>query len=315
MSLCCCEKCFYAGRFCLYICPVATDIRKYAFRPSAQPQIEVVPLEQLTAASSPYLVVPHRTEFYHVFLFEDCHPTHTVDFNAIGIRPFSLLFIDKERVHQFDRLLKYTGCVLVFTDSFFCTTDSDARFLRSSILFNGINDNGVLQPGKAVFDNCMSICSQISSELQQETDAGQPFILKNYLHNFLLLAEREKRKQGFSGSSKGPDLEYAVLFKDLLDQHFTDKKQVSFYAGKLHVSEKRLGQATAKISGRTPKELISDRILLEAKRLLVHGSQSVKEIGFALGFEEPTNFIKFFRKLAGQTPALFRDSQLPRIRS
>jgi AraC family transcriptional activator of pobA len=125
-----------------------------------------------------------------------------------------------------------------------------------------------------------------------------------------LLADREKRKHGFSEVKKGADLDYTLLFKDLLEKSFTGLKNVSAYAQKLHVSEKRLGQATYKVLGKTPKELINARILLEAKRLLVHGNQSIKEIGFQLGFEEPTNFIKYFRKHTNKTPVRFRESYL-----
>jgi len=75
----------------------------------------------------------------------------------------------------------------------------------------------------------------------------------------------------------------------------------------MNVSEKKLTNATKKIAGRTPKELIDDRVMLEAKRLLTHTNHSIKEIGYELGFEEPTNFIKFFKKHAAKTPIEFRE--------
>ena len=56
------------------------------------------------------------------------------------------------------------------------------------------------------------------------------------------------------------------------------------------------------------KELIDERVVLEAKRMLVHTSNSIKEIGFDLGFDEPTNFIKYFRKHEEKTPIEFRKS-------
>ena len=109
---------------------------------------------------------------------------------------------------------------------------------------------------------------------------------------------------------KGADFEQTLAFRDLLELHFSGKKKVSYYAGRLHLSEKRLGQATTKITGKKPKEMIDDRVLLEAKRLLVHGNQSIKEIGYQLGFDEPTNFIKYFRKHIKMTPLEFRESYL-----
>jgi hypothetical protein len=70
-----------------------------------------VPLESLTKVNKNHLTTPHRTNFYHIFLLENCQPTHFVDFEQIKLQPYSLLFIDKDRVHQFDQLLNYEGRV------------------------------------------------------------------------------------------------------------------------------------------------------------------------------------------------------------
>jgi len=123
----------------------------------------------------------------------------------------------------------------------------------------------------------------------------------------LLLAERERRKTGFTEIKRGADLDYTILFKNLLDEQYKQVKTVSAYAGQMAVSEKRLTQATSTTLGKTPKQLIDERVQLEIKRLLVHTSLSIKEIGYELGFEEPTNFIKYFRKHEKMTPIEFRE--------
>ena len=64
--------------------------------------------------------------------------------------------------------------------------------------------------------------------------------------------------------------------------------------------------ASLEAAGVTPKAFISARIVLEAKRLLVHSGESVAQVGHRLGFSEPTNFVKFFRRMAGSTPQAFR---------
>ena len=107
---------------------MADEIKKLKFKQNAPLQIEVVPLDSLTKVNKAHLITPHRTNFYHVFLFDNCQPTHYVDFEKIKIQPYSLLFIDKDRVHQFDQLLNYEGRILIFTEDFF----SDSKFLRSS---------------------------------------------------------------------------------------------------------------------------------------------------------------------------------------
>ncbi|TXH59960.1 MAG: helix-turn-helix domain-containing protein, partial [Bacteroidia bacterium] len=143
--------------------------------------------------------------------------------------------------------------------------------------------------------------------LENEKDISQPDILKNLLHNFLLLSERERRKQNFTEIKKSADLDYVMLFKNILENQFHNQKLVNNYARQLSVTEKRLNQATSKILDKSPKQMIDERVMLEAKRLLAHTNESVKEIGYNLGFDEPTNFIKYFRKHSNSTPVEFRE--------
>lgn len=148
----------------------------------------------------------------------------------------------------------------------------------------------------------------METELKNNKDPFQSDILHNLLHNLLMLSERERRQQDFTEIKKGADLDYVVLFKDLLEDQFKKQKQVNSYSGQLSVTEKRLNQATSKVLGKTPKQMIDERVMLEAKRLLAHTNESIKEIGFALGFDEPTNFIKYFKKHHKSTPVEFRES-------
>lgn len=289
---------------------MADEIKKFKFKQNTDLQIEVVPLYTLTTVNKDHLVKPHRTNFYHIFLFENCRPTHFVDFEPIKTEPYSLLFIDKDRVHQFDQLLKYEGRVLIFTDDFFCTTETDTKFLRSSILFNDLADKPTIKLNKTDFKKYTSICESLTEELSLPADNIKHVLLKNLLHNFLLLAEREKRKQGFTELKKGADLDYTLLFRDVLESNYTKLKSVNDYAKLIYISKKRLGQATAKILGKSPKEIINDRILLEAKRLLVHTHLSIKEIGQDLGFEDPAYFVRYFKKNTGTTPVEFREDYL-----
>ena len=289
---------------------MAEQIKKFEFKKNTTLQVEVVPLYTLTTAKKDHLVTPHRTNFYHVFLFEDCQPTHFVDFEPIKIEPYSLLFIDKDRVHQFDQLLKYDGQVLIFTDNFFCTTDTDTKFLRSSILFNGLVDEPTIKLNKTDFEKYINICASITEELSLPSDNSKHILLKNMVHNFLLLAEREKRKRGLTELKKGADLDYTLLFRDLLESSYTKLKSVNDYAKIICISEKRLGQATAKVLGKSPKEIINNKILLETKRLLVHTNLSIKEIGQELGFEDPAYFVRYFKKNTSTTPVEFREANL-----
>jgi len=287
-----------------------SQIKKHKFKRDTSLQVEVVPLHTLIKANKDHLITPHRTNFYHIFLFENCQPTHVVDFEPINIEPYSLLFIDKDRVHQFDQLLKYEGRVLIFTDDFFCTTETDTKYLRSSILFNDFADKPTIKLNKIDFEKYANICESMTEELNLLGDNTKHIVLKNLLHNFLLFAEREKRRQGFTELKKGADLDCTLLFRDLLESNYIKFKSVTDYAKIICISEKRLGQATTKVLGKSPKEIINDRVLLETKRLLVYTNLSIKEIGQELGFEDPAYFVRYFKKNTEITPVEFREMYL-----
>lgn len=285
------------------------SITNYKFKPGLPLEFEVLSIRDLYKKHKQILTAPHRADFYHILLIHKGSGSHLVDFKPVKLKADSILFINKNKVHFFDPSGKIEGDLILFTDNFFCRNDADTKFLRSTILFHDLLDNAPLKADK--IKNLLSdLLTMIKRELLHQDKEFHADILQNHLHTFLMLADREKRRQGFQEIAKGADLDYTLLFNDLLDQHFTTVKSVKIYADKIHISEKRLSKATASVLGKSPKEIINDRVLLEAKRLLVHTNHSIKEIGFQLGFAEPTNFIKYFKLQTSSTPTEFRGSHL-----
>ncbi|REG96063.1 helix-turn-helix domain-containing protein [Flavobacterium aquicola] len=284
---------------------MTTDIINYDFKAGLPQEFEIVDIATLYKEFKDTLTTIHRTGFYHIIWFQNGTPAHLVDFNPINIKPNTILFLNKDTVQRFDNKTKFGGKAILFTDSFFCKTETDTKFLRSTILFNDLFSVSQIQIQESkLFTNLLQL---MTDELQNSKDDSKSDILQNLLHNFLLYSERERRKQDFTKIKKSSDLDYVILFKDLLEKSYKNQKQVNYYAKQIIITEKRLNQATTKVLGKTPKEIIDNRILLEAKRILAHTNESVKEISFKLGFEEPTNFIKYFKKHSSTTPIEFRE--------
>lgn len=281
------------------------SIKKYDFRNDISIGFEIVNLKDLYRNHREKLTSSHRAGFYHIIWFQKGSPTHWVDFEEIKIIPNTILFLNKDVVHQFDKNENFVGVAILFTDAFFCKTETDIKYLRSSILFNDLFTIAQIRLQKQT-TSYKELFDLLESELKNSKDNYQPSILKNLLHNILLLSERKRTEQGFTELSKSIDLDYVILFKELLDKNFVNQKQVTFYCKQIKCTAKRLNQATSKILGKTPKEVIDYRVLLTSKRLLSNTNKSVKEIGFSLGFEEPTNFVKYFRKHNHITPIEFR---------
>lgn len=282
------------------------QINQYLFKEGLDVEIEVIPLNSLITKQQKVITVPHRTEFYHIFWFQKGNPTHIIDFEKVKTEPNSLLFINKGRINVFDLESGYDGKVLIFTDNFFCKAESDKKYLQQTILFNDLLDIPSIDLTNAS-PQLQTVFEAIEQELQNPYDQFKADIVRQLLYSFLLLADREKRKQGFREIKKNADFDYTLLFKDLTEQQFTHNKTVGKYAAQMTITEKRLNQATTNVLGISPKQLIDERVILETKRLLAYTNDTIKEICYAIGFEEPTNFIKYFRKHTQTTPVEFRE--------
>ncbi|MBT00528.1 MAG: 4-hydroxyphenylacetate catabolism regulatory protein HpaA [Oceanospirillaceae bacterium] len=105
------------------------------------------------------------------------------------------------------------------------------------------------------------------------------------------------------------DLRLFHRFSDLIEEHFREQWQLPRYTEQIGVSESRLNQICHRISNRSPKKLIHDRLIQEAKRMLTFTSHTSNEICYALGFTDPAYFSRFFKKHTGMTAQQFRKQQ------
>jgi len=153
------------------------------------------------------------------------------------------------------------------------------------------------------------------SDLQSEytgTDASPEALLllrdllQVVLHRWALMAGRSLQPLEHHPAQE----ELLRQFRQELEAAFRSARRVSHYAKRLGYAEKTLNRATHQLVGVPAKILIDARILLEARRLLVHTRLPVGAIARELGFSEPTNFAKFFRKGAGCGPSAFRRNHL-----
>ena len=283
---------------------MANQIKNIGFKAGLPLEIEVISIAETLLLHHENIAYPHRDNYYNIFFYQQGTANHVIDFKPIPVQANSFLFINKNRVQMLDPKGGYDGRFLLFTEAFFDKYPQDIKYLRNNILFNDLLEDPVLQV--ANHSPLISTFQDIETELSKPHDSVQFDVLHNLLHNLLLLAERERRASGFKEIRKGEELDYTILFNQLLESHFTELKSVSGYADKMSVSERKLNKSTQFVLGKSPKEIIDERVILEAKRLLAHTANSIKEVGFELGFDEPTNFIKFFKKHVEKTPIEFR---------
>lgn len=283
---------------------MAAKIRHLEFNETVRTGIDFIDIDQDYARNKKNLAVPHRASFYCILWVRSGEIIHQVDFQPIEIGENTYLFVQKDAVQFFDHEHAFSSRVLIFTETFFCKSEGDYQLLKGTALFNDLCEGIAAVKVKAT-GPLKSLWKFMDREFEHLDDPFRMELLRNYLHAFVLSAERE-----YKGSRQEQVVPFQstqlIAFRKLLEENFRKQEHIGFYADKLAITNKALTHITTKTVGKSPKQLADERLLLEAKRMIIYGQDSGKMIGASLGFREPTNFIKFFKKHTGITPTAFR---------
>lgn len=268
-------------------------------------QFEVYDLKSYRQKSGTKAAIPHSHSYYQIIWFFKTTGTHTVDFKRYDIKENTILFITKNQIHAFDDNYDCEGWLIHFNESFFMHTEVDI-FLKYNIFKTQENpcyamETEALARGKNYID-------LITEELNNRMDFGFEATVRFLLKCFLINLERvhQKRANGTLLVNDGYTLKF-YQFKELLERHYQENLTVKEYADAMAISSKTLTTITKKISGHPPAELIAQRIVLQAKRLLRFTTLQVGEISFELGFEDPSYFVKYFKRHLKVSPLVFRE--------
>lgn len=278
-------------------------MQRYFFRADTPFEFELKDLAEITHKKSQLSGVPHRTDFYQIIRITSGESVQTVDFNKITIGQGKILFVAKNQVMKFDTYSDYKGQIVLFTDDFFNRYDTEEAFLKRLQLFNLFSVNRPVN----TTPNIDALWGMLTQEVRTKGEF-QHRLIHSYLTAMLIEADRQLETP--ENQVRCEKFEQVMLFTDLVENQYKQWRKVNDYTDHLGISAKSLSKNLQAIIGKTPKEYLDDRILLEAKRLLAYSSLNIKEITFELGFEEPTNFSKFFREKSGKTPLKFKQSVL-----
>ena len=250
--------------------------------------------------------VPHRVDFCHLIAITDGNLCHLVDFVPVRFGVGSLLIVKPGQVHAFDFDSAWDGWLVVFKPEAVPTSQRP----RQKTNINDILDSlpTLIEPSTEERDAVLTIISQMAHDVGKYKHQAEGNLLMVTALSYLLV-----RLQLFVTSSIKPQDSFSKAasnrfqrFKKLVEDWLNTRHHIRQYAMKLGCSEKSLGRSVLEATGVTAKAYLSQRIVLEAKRLLVHTTQPVGAIGIDLGFDEPTNFVKFFKREAGMVPTAFR---------
>ena len=272
-------------------------------------QFEIFSLKEYIERNFEHSSKPHLHSFYQIIWFTKGKGNHFVDFKKYEVRPNTIFFINKSQVHYFDHSKNYEGILLHFNEGFLIQQENDVDIFLKYNIFNNQHHQPFCSIPKQTADLLNTIILQIKAELNKQNPFGHRELLRHFLKAFLIQIERQKRDNNDTQLITTNEKHIQFLrFIELVELNYKKGFSVSEYATLLNISPKTLTDLTNKIVFKTPSLLIHERVILEAKRLLSHSSLNVNQIGYQLGFNDPSYFVKYFKKHTNSSPTDFRKS-------
>ena len=251
-----------------------------------------------------------RLNYYSAILVTDGEGWLHADFSNYSFSAGSLMFFAPYQPFLLQTPGKINGVALHFHPDFFCIHEHQKEVACHGVLFNNIYQSPILSLSPAEKENCLSTIDQMKAEVLDH-GLAQHELLVAHLKIFLIKATRLRHDQTVELSEGAGDNRNTHILrglKDAIENHYRTKHTASDYSALLNISPRSLARITKTYFNKTLTDLISERIVIEAKRELYMTSKTVKEIAYLLGFEDEYYFSRFFKINADVSPQLFRET-------
>ncbi len=258
-----------------------------------------------------HLRTPQRVDFHVLLYVTEGRCTHMVDFETLACRRGTLLVLSPGQIQRFDaKSTDWEGWLVIFRPEFLparATTtvisDQDTFYQLADLsvhrTLSGSEQEAVAEHLKRM---------ALDARLRTNTNALHS-LLRHQLLALVIRLHLIQAKDGRASSARPVLLQRFKRYRLAVEHELHRLHRVADYAKHIGCSQKSLQRATLEVAGVSAKNFLSQRIALEAKRLLAHTDQPISVIADKLGFDEATNFVKFFRREAGVAPGDFRRRQ------
>ncbi|MBT8233848.1 MAG: helix-turn-helix domain-containing protein [Saprospiraceae bacterium] len=252
---------------------------------------------------------PHKHNFQEIIFIKSGTGKHLIDDNTYVLVPSTFYLIGKGQVHEFIEGANLEGFLIRFLDNFLPPSGLNTHHSLNSTLLGSIisiNELHIENPEVAYYESLLS-------NLYYEFSVNKIDYAKTQIIQFLLLALLTKLERRMRSLSKEKiiktvdnDTKLYHSFLLLIDENYFKEHAIQFYVNELRVNKRKLGSICKAFSKKTPKQILNERLMVEAKRMLLYTGNSSKEIAFGLGYEDPAYFSRFFKKYYGLSPREFK---------
>lgn len=279
---------------------------RFNYHKTGQAELELMELEQLwqLAESGQHNPCsPHRVGFFNLMIVESGCGEHMLDFQNVPFQPGSVLFIQREQVHAFDLSNRPQGKVLLFTQAFLDQVHANMRLPNVTPTHLNRQYAPAIQLDAMHKQRCARLLAELTEEM---TSPNTDPLMVMYLFCSLSLLLNRLRPEQFNQRLSVDQSALLGRFFEKLQRHFGQVRDANWYASQINTTYKTLNKVSKLATGLTAKQLIDAYTIMEIKRRLVVSHVSSQQIAYELGFDDISNFTKYFRNQADMTPGQFR---------
>lgn len=251
---------------------------------------------------------PHVHTFYEIIWFKEEGGIHTVDFQDYEIKKDMLIFLAPGQVHHFNGTKRNKGLTIKLCADFLTEGCNEEDTFINFDIFNSFNDKPYCTIEPEIAKELNKYIEEIESEKSHVREFGHSALMRALIKIILIYIHRHGINKDYESQKKTKASHRLFMkFRGLLEENYTHIHTVKEYADMLNVSSKTLSNSVLECSGQTPLEFINNRIIIESKRLLRFSDLMIKEIGYNMGYDDPSYFVKFFKRATGYLPFDFRE--------
>ena len=244
--------------------------------------------------------------FYEIIFITDGKGEHQIDFKTYPIEKGNIIFLGKNQVHSWHKDRSNDGFIILFTEHFLYQNQVQFNDLSYAYPYNSILYNPVLKINdKSYFDTFLSLVELIQKEYALISYAVKQEVLQTLLRTLILKAKTQLPPEQLRADSESKSL--FILFQKKLDEHIIHTRNANDFVDMTGASYYQLNSSVKEFTGISIKAFIDKTLLLKAKQLLSNPQLNINEVSDSLGFDEATNFSKFFKKITGNTPKHFKE--------
>ncbi|WP_316739137.1 helix-turn-helix transcriptional regulator [Pedobacter aquatilis] len=250
---------------------------------------------------------PHRHDFYHLIFFTNGSGSHTIDFEKFEITPFHCYFMAPGQVHGWNFEGNMDGYVINFSTDFFKSFLLNNQYLNNFTFLNGRVQHSVLDIDE---QNRLYAKELLDRAVTQANGAGKFRLdkLRITLLEFFIFISEIKGESIDVENRESHNKTVFRNFEELIDKHYLELRLPKDYAELLFVTPSYLNAICKEQIGLSAGNLIRNRIVLEAKRMLINLKLTVTQIAYELNFSDNSYFCKLFKNQEGVSPETFRKS-------